>query len=149
MPLSGSSVYLAGPVTGVTYSHATRWRFRVAAALSQLGVKAIDPTRNVPSQHPDALILPAYNATPLCTQKGIVQTCLYDVKRANVVLANMSQKDSTGTAVEMGWAYLMQKPVVVFVGVNEPLHPFLAEFAIVCNEEDDAVEAVFGLLAGV
>ena len=39
------TVYLAGPITGLTYDGATDWRHAVAADLNSVGIKGLSPMR--------------------------------------------------------------------------------------------------------
>jgi nucleoside 2-deoxyribosyltransferase len=78
----------------------------------------------------------------------------FDVKRCDVLLINLlgCEKMTTGTVMELGWAYAMQKPVVVAIepeGNIHDTHPMVHE-AIgglrfpTLDEAIDAVAIVLG-----
>lgn len=78
-----------------------------------------------------------------------------DVKRCDALLVNLlgCEKITAGTAIELGWAYAMQKPVVVLIeaeGNPHDAHPMLIEAigALRFDNLLDAVDAV-AILLGV
>lgn len=149
MPLKGISVYLAGPVTGVTQHHARRWRLRCSHALIRLGATTINPMRNVPGGRSDDVISATYIST-INSSQAIVAACYNDVMRCDAVLANISGQVSIGTLFEIAWAREMRKPVVAFYEQSRiASHPMIAESAITVELEDEAVEVIVGLLAKV
>ena len=115
MPL----VYLAGPIENVTPAEASGWRVRANFLLSQkrLGVYTLDPLRG--KYGPNGSIL----TTPL----GVVTRDRNDVRRCQVVLANLLLGPfSIGTVAEIAWADAYRKPVVGIVS-EELIHPFLKQ----------------------
>jgi nucleoside 2-deoxyribosyltransferase len=119
------TVYLAGPITGLTYKQATAWRDRVTSELAP-GILTISPLRGIGP--PDVV----FDACPV----GTVGRDLYDIRRCDLVLANLSKaaKVSKGTLVEIGYALALHKPVIVAInGFHD--HPFVVEPALYVVDE--------------
>lgn len=125
------SVYLAGPIAGLTYEQAREWRHAAAGYLRNYGIEAFDPLRGsaelkgtgVQSVH-------APNSSPLTTQKGIMCMDYHFVKRAGVVLCNFqgATQVSIGSVMECAWTMPLQKPLVV-VGDEHHDHAMMKERA--------------------
>ena len=115
------TVYLAGPITGLTYETARHgWRKEFALMLPShiipispmrgkdalMGVKEM---QGDPNMYPD-------NA--LCAPPGIIARDRNDVKNCDVMVAcflGAKDKASIGTSVEFGWADAYRKPVVMVI----------------------------------
>lgn len=129
------SVYLAGPIDGLTYNGATNWRDRAELNLDLYGIKALSPMRakqylaSVPVlDNSDK----GWNDNPLSTSRGIMTRDHFDATRCDVMLVNLmgAPKVSMGTVMEMGWAYERRTPVVCMIeadGSNLHEHPMVAE----------------------
>src|SRR5258708_3543548 len=118
-----TEVYLAGPITGLTYKGATNWREHAAAMLKMWGIVPHSPMRgkqhilkrHVEDKHsPDyeGRIANAYPDAPMSTQKGIVARDRFDVQRSDIVLfyfGDNPEKASIGSCVEYGWADAWRK----------------------------------------
>ena len=105
----GYSIYLAGPVDGVTPEWATEWRRNVKEALS--GWTVLNPIEG------KDLTLPA-----LYTPKEIVEADLAMVKRADVVLVDWrvvpgQQPLRVGTIMEIVYAKQWGKQIITFGGL--------------------------------
>jgi nucleoside 2-deoxyribosyltransferase len=101
-------VYLAGPITGLSYSDAVGWRDFVIAELARRAphVRCLDPMRA--KEHPSNVesIGPFGHAGGLLDGHAVVQRDLWDVARSDVLLMNLAGAESTsiGCMVELGWA---------------------------------------------
>ena len=112
------TVYLAGPITGLSYESATGWRRKVADALPMHEV--LDPMRGKEDLAGASLL-----AAGLCTTE-MAQRDLADIDRCDVVLVNFqgARQMSVGTVAEIGYAFGRSKKVmVVFDDLHA--HPFL------------------------
>ena len=115
------TVYLAGPITGLTYGDARHgWRDEFALMLPEhivplspmrgkdflMGEKSLKGDPNM------------YPTNPLARPSGIIARDRNDVKNCDVVVACfLGAKDhpSIGTAVEFGWADAYRKPLVMVI----------------------------------
>ena len=139
-------VYLAGPIAGLTYDDALDWRAQAATDLARYGIEALSPMR-AKDALVDRTISTNYRdyakSGPFYTSRGIITRDYNDVKRSDVLLVNLLglRKQTTGTVMELGWAFAMQKPTVVVIepsGNVHDSHPMLVEtfdFRVATMEE--------------
>jgi nucleoside 2-deoxyribosyltransferase len=121
------TVYLAGPITGLTYDEGQDWRLRMTRQFGSLqGVQALSPLRGK-SYLKDAgtLGFGDYSKVhPLSSDVGIVTRDLNDVRRADVIIANVlgAQTASPGTCMEIGAAYEHHIPVILVIEPEDNPH---------------------------
>ena len=108
-------VYLAGPITGLSFEGATDWRNEVVDKLVAVGIDAYSPLRAKAYLRGVNAISDHYPDSVLSSRKGITNRDRFDVMRCDVLFANMlgSTKASIGTAIELGWADAFRKPIVL------------------------------------
>jgi nucleoside 2-deoxyribosyltransferase len=124
-------VYLAGPVTGLSYAQVTTWRTEAKRRLAP-DVECADPLRGTEHLRHETKIKTTYTEHPFTTRRGIMMRDYFDVCRSTALLVNMLDAPdvSKGTIMELAWAYHLRKPVVM---VTEPEgnlhdgHPMLLE----------------------
>lgn len=150
-------VYLAGPIAGTTKYESLCWRGDVAAALEEREIETLSPMRH----KEDLAMLPEiardFNEYKdrgiFCTSRGIMDRDRADVMRCDALLVNLlgTDKPSLGTIMELAWADILRKPVVVAMeprGNPHDLHPMIHEaigFRVETLEEAiDAVAVVLG-----
>jgi nucleoside 2-deoxyribosyltransferase len=110
-------VYLAGPISGLSYGGAVDWRSEVAATLAEHGVTAWSPMRakGYLAQE-QALRTEGYDksVSVLSTPRGITTRDRWDCQRADVMLANLlgAERVSIGTILEFAWADAARVPIV-------------------------------------
>jgi nucleoside 2-deoxyribosyltransferase len=119
-------IYLAGPISGLSFDEATAWRLQVNAALSPR-IEVADPMRGKDALKGDAKLADGYNIHPLMTDKAIFERDLQDVMRADLLLVNLlaAKQVSQGTLYEIAWAYLLRKPTVIVMERRGNLHDHL------------------------
>lgn len=111
-------VYLAGPISGLSYGQCTGWREEAMAALAQHGITGISPMRakeylshlhDISSDGRDYAHLGVF-ATP----RGVITRDRYDCMRCGVLLVNLlgAQRVSVGSVMEMAWADAKRTPIV-------------------------------------
>lgn len=141
MQTEQGTVYLAGPIAGLTQLQATRWRSEAAALLSFHGLRALRPLIPVAN---DSFVIP-----PLASERRIPPAEVFNfdlrmVRDADAILVGYptGPVSSVGTAVEVGYALGLNKPIVLWTasvpGIQEDLHPFI-KFA--AAEMHDSLEA--------
>lgn len=116
-------VYLAGPITGLTYGASNEWRTDIAPKLEDLDMAAYSPLRaksflsrlGVLTGDPAGYALHAGLEAQLSGQRGIVRRDYNDVLEADAVLVNLAgaTQVSIGTMFEMAWAYDCRIPIVL------------------------------------
>jgi nucleoside 2-deoxyribosyltransferase len=108
-------VYLAGPISGMTYDEAQAWRAYASQNLPQ-EIRAISPLR-AKSQRLARLgkIWNSYEDHPLCCESGITARDRNDCTRADALIVNLLGATfvSPGTCIELGWADVYRIPVIL------------------------------------
>lgn len=109
--------YLAGPITGCSFTGATDWRDEAVKMLDK-SIAGMSPLRGKAylSQVDD--IKDTYEDIALSSAKGITARDFNDCKRADVVIVNFdnAEKVSIGTVMEIAWAKAFNVPCVVVMG---------------------------------
>lgn len=109
-----SLLYLAGPITGVSYGESTDWRTYVSWKLPG-HIKGVSPMRGKNYLSKERKIKDSYEENPLSSQRGITCRDRFDVMRCDMLFVNFlgAQKVSVGTVMEIAWADMLRKPIVV------------------------------------
>lgn len=143
------SVYLAGPIKGLTFPEATDWRDDATEHLTSTGYLVYSPMRD--KDH----LSDAYAHTAFGDQAEGVDPYardMFDIKRSDVVLVNLVHEldvghMSRGTSVELGAAGVLGKFVVVLGSPEQTDHPFVAGPAsAIVRTLDEAYETLRELL---
>ena len=110
------SVFLAGPITGLSYNAASDWREQVRKQLPE-GIVGLSALRGKPHLKDKSRIRTTYEEYPLTTAKGIMIRDFNDVARCDIVFVNFlgAKEISKGTLLEIGWAYAMRKPIILAI----------------------------------
>jgi nucleoside 2-deoxyribosyltransferase len=137
-------VYLAGPMEDCTADHMTGWRVDAQIQLDFAGISSLDPTRRV-SFH-DQLgdnLQDVTKTMNIC--KRIFKQDLHDIAASRVVLADV-RRDSgrgTGTSMELMFAHMKNKIIILWANEGDFVHPFLEAMATEKHYTlEDAVDAV-------
>lgn len=149
------TVYLAGPITGLSYDAATDWRFDAFNKLSKHGITGLSPMRgksylaNLKSisgtgeEYKDLGVL--------STQKSVVARDRMDTTKSDLVLMNLlgAERVSIGTMIEAGWADCARVPIVLVIEpANIHHHMMLREVAgFVVGSLDEALATIISILA--
>ncbi len=111
-------VYLAGPITGLTFDDGQSWRDYATKSLEP-DIKAISPLRGKEYLKGVGIISAtgedyAHLGT-LSLPKGVMARDYYDTERCDLVLAVLhgAKQVSIGTVMEIGWAWQLRKPLIV------------------------------------
>lgn len=114
------TIYLAGPITGLSYEAARLgWRVEFKALLPE-HILALSPMRGKDYLVDEGILAGDANMYPehlMSTPSGIVCRDRNDVKNCDVMVANFLGADraSVGTAIEFGWADAFVKPIVMII----------------------------------
>lgn len=125
-------IYLAGPITGLTFDEVYGWREKVQRILLP-EIESDNPLSGKQSLAGDALLTDGYTHDPLITDKAIFARDYFYIRRANLLFVNFlgAKHISQGTNYEIAWAYELRKPVLVVMEPqgNPHEHLFLREAA--------------------
>ena len=144
-------VYLAGPISGLSYDEAVERRRAAARRLAELGHVTVSPMRGKEHLRRVRKLRPEGYRHPASTAHAIVERDSWDVKRCDVLLADLTGARivSIGTVAEIAWGWLLHKYVIVVMEQeNVHRHAFIEQCAsLVCETTDEAVEAIAVLAA--
>lgn len=128
-------VYLAGPITGLTFGDAQDWRSYAKTRLAESGIDGYSPLRakdyllerGVLSGHPDA-----YTDQVLSSAKGILNRDRWDVMTCDIMFVNLlgSTATSIGTVMEIAYADAFRKPAVVVMEEDNAHHHAMLDSAV-------------------
>jgi nucleoside 2-deoxyribosyltransferase len=114
------TVYLCGPITGLSHADATTWRNVSTIALRSKGIETIDPMSGEPKTE-----------VPQERMKDILALDYHYVTKADVILANFlhtSDNISSGSISELAWAWTNRTPIVAVMKEDSPYNnPWLKE----------------------
>lgn len=143
-------VYLAGPISGLTYDKSQEWRHEVAETFANHGVDAYSPLRSKQYLQSYGQLEGSYENHPLSCAKGILSRDRWDVMTADLVLVNLlgTERVSIGTVMEVAYADAFRKPIVLAVEQgNVHVHPMMTEAAnFICSTLHDAVNVSLAVL---
>jgi hypothetical protein len=147
------TVYLSGPISGLTYDGAQSWREYAALMLAQAGIVALSPLRAKQFLREHGLLEGSYNGlNPLATDQGITTRDRNDTTRCSLVLVNLlgaTDRVSIGTCMEIAWADLARVPVVLAIEPEGNIHDYpmirhIAGFRV--DNLPDALQIATGIL---
>lgn len=109
------SVYLVGPITGLSYDGATDWREKAIDYLKEFEISGLSPLRGKDYLLKETSIEDKYDKNVMSTSRGIMTRDYFDCANAGVILANFlgAKKASIGSAMECAWAYDNHTPLIV------------------------------------
>ena len=108
-------VYLAGPITGLSYKGCTDWRQQAIDHLKQFGIQGLSPLRSKDYLLNKLTINDAYEDKVLSSQRGIYARDKFDCFSADALLVNLlgAKTVSIGTVMEIAWAAGNGTPIVL------------------------------------
>lgn len=112
-------VYLAGPITGLTWEEATGWRQYMTLELKPHGITCYSPLRfkTFLSHLNGNKIADSYapETSVLATPHGITMRDRWDATRCDVLFVNFlgAKQVSIGTVLEVSWADSKRVPIVI------------------------------------
>jgi len=117
-------VYLAGPMEDCTKDRMLSWRENAEKKLSLLEINTLNPTRRV-SFH-DELYLGETQTPVQSTCRRIFKMDMQDIANSTVVLADVRRSSGrgTGTSMELMFAHMKNKIIILWADENDLIHPF-------------------------
>ena len=145
-------VYLAGPITGLTFNDGQGWRTYAARALDSEHVITLSPLRGKEYLKVHGKLTNGTYDGTLTSAKAITRRDFFDCTRATAVLVNLegTERLSIGTIMEIAWAYQAQIPTVVVCPKNNPHHHVLLDECCTYQVEtlEEAITVMKVLLGG-
>lgn len=123
-------VYLAGPITGLSYDGCTDWREHAIQHLDQFNIQGLSPLRGKTYLKNEKSISDNYNESEnalivaMSGQRGIYERDRFDCHRADLVLVNLlgAKRVSIGTVMEIAWAAQNNTPIVLVMEKEGNIH---------------------------
>lgn len=127
------TVYLAGPITGLSFDDCTDWREEMSKRFHP-GILGLSPMRAKEYLRclgimPDCVTQQAAAgnegiASALSSERGIQTRDYFDCTGADLVLANLlgAEKVSIGTVIEIAWCYASRTPLVLVMEDEGNIH---------------------------
>src|SRR5271154_64315 len=116
-------IYLAGQISGLTYSDAEDWRNQFSQMLDPR-IEAFSPLRGKDYLTMRGPLEGSYDEFPLSTDQGITTRDRYDCMGADLVVFNLlgATRVSLGTMIELGWADAARRPAILVMEKTGNLH---------------------------
>jgi hypothetical protein len=108
------SIYLAGPITGLSYTAIVGWRNEVTAAFAP-DIDCFSPLRGKEYLANETSTKDQYNEYIMSSQRGILVRDHYDATRRSLLFVNLlhALRVSVGTVMEIAWAHEARVPIVL------------------------------------
>lgn len=143
-------VYLAGPITGLTFDGADDWRKEAIAELAKHNIKGLSPLRAKEYLREIGEISGTgeeyAHMGPLSLPRGVTTRDRYDATRCDVLLVNVkgAKKVSIGTVMEIAWADAKRIPIVMVTDDKNPHdHMMVNEcLGFVVSDIDEALHII-------
>ena len=142
--MSEYKIYLAGPISGITYDEGEGWRDVISMNLPE-HIKVLSPLRGHDFLKDYGIICGASkNNHPLVTDSAIVSRDRRDIMLCDAVIMNLldTTSISIGTMIEVGWIDAYRKPLILVMANTGNIHEHSMLRAIASYRVDDIYEAI-------
>ena len=139
-----NAVYLAGAMEDVSVEEMKGWREEAAEFLEMRDIRSFDPTRRV-SFHDQVGEFLEDEVRSMNISKRIFKQDLQDIAESTVILADVRRcaGRGTGTSMELMYAHMKNKIIVMISDKEDKPHPFLDSIYTEKHYNlEDALEAV-------
>ncbi len=118
-------VYLAGPISGLTYDGAQEWRDEFRNTIDP-SIEAFSPLRGKEYLTMRGPLEGSYNEYPLSTDQGITARDRYDCMGSDLVVFYLlgATRVSIGTMIEFGWCDAARNPAIVIMEKEGNVHDY-------------------------
>lgn len=116
-------VYLAGPITGLSYGGCTEWRDAVKDALAP-DIDAFSPLRAKDYLLSQTTLADQYDQYVLSSQRGIYARDFNDCNTCDLLFVNLlgAEKVSIGTVMEIAWVAMRKMPIILVMENEGNIH---------------------------
>jgi hypothetical protein len=143
------ALFLAGPLTGISYGDALDWRKYVESKLPAdvIAFSAIRGKRHVANER---VLKDSYPEHLLSTPQGTITRDRYDASRCDALFVNFLNADrvSIGTIMEMAWADAWRIPIILVMEKgNVHDHAFVRQVsAFIAGDLDEAIQTAVDVI---
>lgn len=109
-------IYLAGPISGLTFEGAQDWRTEFSNGISS-EIQCYSPLRGKDYLKMRGPLEGSYDEFPLSTDQGITARDRFDCMGSDLVVFNLlgASRISIGTMIELGWADAARNPAILIM----------------------------------
>lgn len=147
--MPNKALFLAGPLTGVSYGNALDWRKYVESKLPD-DVIAFSALRGKGHVTKELVLEDMYPEHLLSTPQGTITRDRYDVSRCDALFVNFLNSDrvSIGTIMEMAWADAWRIPIILAMEArNIHDHAFVRQVAeFITRDLDEAIQTAVNVV---
>lgn len=147
-------IYLAHPISGLSYEDVMRYYHAASIALRKAGYAVLCPMQGKDYLRTETVLRAEGYKNPISTNQAIVRRDHWMVEQADIVYVNLagSTQISIGSLFELAWAYHLRKHVVLAMDQQTPeqklyAHAFVLEAADIIFEGPDAGREALEYLA--
>ena len=141
-----TTVYLFGPIRGLSYKQATGWRIEAENRLREVGFDVISPLFAKEYLAKQKCLKGSYEQYALSTTHAIYARDYWSVQISDILLGNFlkAKLPSFGSIMEMAWGWNLGRFIVLAMeNRNIHDHPFIREAASVITPTiEEAVDIV-------
>jgi nucleoside 2-deoxyribosyltransferase len=136
-------IYLAGPISGLTYDGAQEWRDEFRNNIDPR-IEAFSPLRGNEYLTLRGPLEGSYSEYPLTTDQGITARDRYDCMGSDLVVFNLlgATRVSIGTMIEFGWCDAARNPAIVIMEKEGNIHDYLMIRQIAQFRVDNLKDAI-------
>lgn len=122
------TVYLAGPIGGLSYGECTDWRHDAIDVLAADGIVGLNPMRGKEYlSHLQSISSTGHEYAHLgvlALPRGVMTRDRFDATRCDVLLVNLlgAKRVSIGTVMEIAWADSRRTPIVCAMEKEGNIH---------------------------
>lgn len=118
-------IYLAGPISGLTYDGAQEWRDIFRKEVDPR-IEAFSPLRGKDYLAMRGPLEGSYAEFPLSTDQGITARDRYDCMGSDLVVFNLlgATRVSIGTMIEFGWCDAARNPAILIMEKEGNVHDY-------------------------
>lgn len=122
-------IYLAGPITGLSYNSATNWRLEAIKWFNEFdNIEVYSPMREkdylegIDDLQADCDVYSKLSC--LSSNRGVFTRDYFDVTTSDIILVNLlgAKRVSIGTMFEYGWAWAARKPIITAIEDSGNIH---------------------------
>lgn len=139
-----NAVYLAGAMEDVSVEEMKGWREEAAEFLELRDIPSFDPTRRV-CFHDQVGEFLEDEVRSMNISKRIFKQDLQDIAQSTIVLADVRRSSGrgTGTSMELMYAHMKNKIIIMVADKDDKPHPFLESiYTEKFYNLEDALEAI-------
>jgi nucleoside 2-deoxyribosyltransferase len=116
-------VYLAGPISGLTYDEGQDWRQEFTQLMPEQ-IQCYSPLRAKDYLREHGILEQSYSMHTLSSDRGINTRDHFDCSTSDLIIANLlgATRISIGTVMEIAWAFAYRKPLVVIMEPEGNVH---------------------------